>query len=484
MSVRRRASRTRALALVLAFAFGAFAFVSLSRPSMDDERATSTPMMMTMRNEGARTGSTRALLASSQTPLWTYAIIPPVAAFVGWFTNVVALRMTFYPLEFWPSFLAFSQIKGQPFGWLGGWQGIIPSKAGEMAGILVELMTKKLIDVKEVFSNLDPKMSASIMKDEMTEVTEDMFEAVMTREAPTFWENLPTRVKDEMIQQAIKQSSGLLEHIILDLKENVYEVLDLRTMVVTLALKNKDKVVDMFREVGRKEFRFIEHSGIYFGFIFGLIQMVVFYFTDKYWPGSGIWLLPVFGFAVGYLTNWVALKVIFEPIEPKRVCCFTLHGVFMRRQVEVSAEFARLNNLHFCNAKNLWTEMMYGTNKKEFEALVRRNADSFFEKTMGPSGKAIVLKVVGEETYSRIKTDIVDMMYESIPVCVPVTYRYQDEALQIEPTVRDRMSKLPGKDFERVLHPVFEQDEIKLILVGGVLGALTGIAQYYIAFAA
>ena len=149
-------------------------------------------------------------------------------------------------------------------------------------------------------------------------------------------------------------------------------MLDLRSMVVNLALSNKDKVVKMFREVGAKEFTFIERSGIYFGFIFGLMQMVVFYFTDKHAPSSGIWLLPLFGFMVGYLTNWVALKVIFSPIEPKVVFGFKMHGVFMRRQVEVSAEFARLNSEHFCNAENLWTEMMHGTYKAEFEALVRR----------------------------------------------------------------------------------------------------------------
>ena len=426
----------------------------------------------------------RKLLATTAASLWMYGIIPFVAAAVGWGTNVLALRMTFYPLEFFPQCLAFAQVKGQPFGLLGGWQGIIPSKAGEMAAILVELMTKKLINVKEIFSYIDSKKIASIMREEMTMVTEEMFETVMTREAPLFWETLPTPVKEEMIQQAIKQSSGLLEHIILDLKENIYEVLDLRSMVVNLALSNKDKVVTMFREVGAKEFKFIERSGIYFGFLFGVVQMVVFYFTDQYAPSSGIWLLPLFGFMVGYLTNWVALKVIFSPIEPKLVCGVKLHGVFMRRQEEVSAEFARLNSEHFCNAENLWTEMIHGTYKNEFEALVRRNADSFFEKTMGSSMKKLVLTVVGEKTYMRIKNDIVDMMYESIPRCVPVTYEYQDEALQIQPIVRDRMSKLPGKDFERVLHPVFEQDEIKLIVVGGVLGALTGVAQYFAAFSA
>lgn len=31
-----------------------------------------------------------------------------------------------------------------------------------------------------------------------------------------------------------------------------------------------------------------------------------------------VWTLALGGAAVGYLTNWLALKLIFEPIEPTR----------------------------------------------------------------------------------------------------------------------------------------------------------------------
>merc|ERR1719473_1705986 len=39
------------------------------------------------------------------------------------------------------------------------------------------------------------------------------------------------------------------------------------------------------------------------------------------------------------------------------------------------------------------------------------------------------------------------------------------------------MSKMSPQQFERVLHPIFEEDELTLILVGGFLGALAGFAQ-------
>ncbi len=60
--------------------------------------------------------------------------IPVVSALVGWGTNVLALHMTFEPIEPW----------GRP-PWFG-WQGIIPANAVRMAlgggaalGVLVGL---------------------------------------------------------------------------------------------------------------------------------------------------------------------------------------------------------------------------------------------------------------------------------------------------------------------------------------------------------
>ena len=39
------------------------------------------------------------------------------------------------------------------------------------------------------------------------------------------------------------------------------------------------------------------------------------------------------------------------------------------------------------------------------------------------------------------------------------------------------MAAMPSRDFERLLHPIFEEDEFTLIAVGGVLGVLAAWSQ-------
>ena len=51
------------------------------------------------------------------------------------------------------------------------------------------------------------------------------------------------------------------------------------------------------------------------------------------------------------------------------------------------------------------------------------------------------------------------------------------ESMQLERTLRERMASLPPAIFEEVLHSVFQEDEWKLVVVGGLLGAAIGALQ-------
>ena len=71
---------------------------------------------------------------------WQYFIIPWVAGFVGYITNVLALEMTFYPVEFWG--IEIFRIKTEPWG-LFGWQGIIPTKARKMVSQEISMLSTR-----------------------------------------------------------------------------------------------------------------------------------------------------------------------------------------------------------------------------------------------------------------------------------------------------------------------------------------------------
>ena len=66
---------------------------------------------------------------------------------------------------------------------------------------------------------------------------------------------------------------------------------------------------------------------------------------------------------------------------------------------------------------------------------------------------------------------------EELPISIRKIFDYASEALSVADTLEEKMQGLSAVEFEGFLHPVFEADEWKLILVGGFLGAVAGALQ-------
>ena len=92
-----------------------------------------------------------------------YLTIPAIAGLLNWATNQLAVWMIFNPLEFRGIPLISRARVGEPLGW-GGWQGIVPAKVEKMAGDIVDLSLNELLDVKQIFGEIDENVMLEHMQ--------------------------------------------------------------------------------------------------------------------------------------------------------------------------------------------------------------------------------------------------------------------------------------------------------------------------------
>ena len=85
------------------------------------------------------------------------------------------------------------------------------------------------------------------------------------------------------------------------------------------------------------------------------------------------WTLVAGGAAVGYVTNWIALKVMFEPVVPfkgppwaqgtlAKVCpsWAGFQGLFLTRQEAVSKDFSHFMASQVVTPDRLWEALLLG----------------------------------------------------------------------------------------------------------------------------
>jgi uncharacterized membrane protein YheB (UPF0754 family) len=393
-----------------------------------------------------------------------YASIPVIAALIGYGTNWVAVRMTFYPLSF----------RGIPP--VFGWQGIIPAKARKMALIAVDSTVSKLGSLREIFDEMDPERIGEHLLTTFEPRVGPLVDELMHSRYPELWEALPQTVRDAVCERVRRRLPDALDSLMEDMAANVDQLLDLRLMVVELLAADKELLNRIFQEAGEAEFAFIVRSGLYFGFVLGLIQMTI----QVVVPGG--WVLPLAGILVGYTTNWLALNIIFRPVQPRKVGPFTVHGLFLRRQNEVAEVFCRLVTREILTIRNFVDEMLTGPRSDRTKALIAHHVAPLVDEAAGIAAPAVRV-AIGSSGYTQLKERLSTRAAELSAVAFDDPVFVQERAVVVERTMRSRMEALSPAEFQQLLRPAFKEDEWKLIAVGAALGGFAGLMQAIFVFA-
>ncbi|KAL7520739.1 hypothetical protein ACHAWX_005449 [Stephanocyclus meneghinianus] len=390
-----------------------------------------------------------------------YLLIPVIAAFVGWFTNYLAVQMIFYPIEF--RGIPIWRKDELPLG-LIGWQGIVPCKTRVMSETMVNMVTTQLLNIEEVFRRLDPDVVAEILSPEVPK----LMHSIGSDMSPVGW--LPRISKCLFFSLPMKTLSTMstmnhkfLHDFTVAMQDNIGALLNVKNCVVHQMMEDRALLGELFRKCGQKELDFLTNSGLWFGFLLGLIQMIVALFWENPWAS------PIGGTIVGLATNWLALKWIFEPVNPTKFGPFILQGQFLRRQKEVAAEFSSFFAKNVLTSEKLWDSILNDlTTKPSFDLLFKKHLKQFANGLAGGFGLRLP---------SQLFNHVACLAVEKLPNHLHVLHPYVDKTLNLQSSLRTQMEKMTSAKFERVLHPIFEEDELTLIVAGGVLGFIAGLIQ-------
>lgn len=388
-------------------------------------------------------------------------LIPLISAVIGWGTNVLAVIMMFQPLDFVGV-------------WKIGWQGIIPANAARLAADSTRIITTKLLKLRDLFTRFDPKSFAGDhLEDVIDQTVEQVLQETAAKYAPAMWANAPEAAKAPIRQMVRNDVQRVIVDILADMGEHIEDILDLEAIVVETAERDRKIIGDMFQTVGHKEFKFIKESGAYFGFLFGIGQM----FTWLQWPLW--WTLPLAGFAVGYVTNWLALKLIFQPAKPKRLGPWTVQGLFHKRQAEVAEEFSRMVSADILNPENMVRKMVTGASGDALFSIVERHVDALVDRYQQ---NPLIATMIPKDKWAEARVELHRRMRNELPRPGGFLHVFTGQAVNIYDELLGRMTVLDSESFEKLLRPPFQKDEWKLIVVGGVLGLAAGMAQVLFLF--
>jgi uncharacterized membrane protein YheB (UPF0754 family) len=410
--------------------------------------------------------------------------IPLFSGVIGYTTNWTGVWMLFNPVRFrgfkLPGLAPLArllprriqQIPGIMNGGVG-WQGIIPSRAAKMGSIAVDKGIAKVGSPREFFDQLDrSKLSEQILDSSREDIT-GLVERVMKREHPQFWRDLPPQMRARIEQRVQEQLPEVIDDVTNQLGDRIDELIDVKLMVIRHIEEHPELANKVFGSVGDKELKLIVNLGFVFGFLFGIPVAVLTAII-----GSPL-VLVVLGPVVGWITNWLAIVMIFEPVEPRKVGPFTVHGLFLRRQHEASEVYASVIADDIITVRNFGDELLHGPRGDKTQALIASALRPAIDRAAGPLLPAVRL-AMGKEEYAAFREGVATegVEYTVTPLQDPEFNR--ERAQEVHAMIVERMRELPAADFSEMMRSAMREDEWLLLAHGAVLGVVGGLVHLVI----
>lgn len=384
--------------------------------------------------------------------------VPLITAFIGYSTNWAAVKMIFYPRRF----IGIGPI---------GWQGVIPARNAKFATDIAASVGE-ILSARDLASGFDPDeieaRLAGRLDAEMPAVVGEAAELVR----PGLWQEMAPEAQEMVISQLRAEGSVMSREVVTDLAELSDDLLDLHALVVDLLSgENVDRLVRLMQRLGRKELKFIEYYGGVFGFLVGCLQVLLFGILGQWWT------MPIIGVLVGLGTNWLAIQMIFRPMEPRRFFgLVTYQGMFPKRQPEISREFAVVAEDEIFTPSNLFRVLTQGEPGTKIARLVLERVSERVDQQR-PMLEMLAQQPITDEQVDAVKALIVSRVTTELPGMQQELEPYLREQLGVGRLVEQRMAKMDKPEFEKLLRGIFEEDELTLIIIGGVLGGAVGLAQ-------
>lgn len=189
--------------------------------------------------------------------------LPFIAAFIGWFTNWIAIKMLFHPKL--------------PVRFLGlTIQGIFPKRQQQFAEKLGTLVAKELISFDEIALKINSPDTVKRVLPLVEEKVDHFIKTKLTEELPLLSMFINGKTLDNIKSGIVHEVELMFPALIGQLTEGMKEELDVERMV-TQKVSNfsTDKLEEILFAIMSKEFKFVEIVGAVLGFLIGIVQILL-----------------------------------------------------------------------------------------------------------------------------------------------------------------------------------------------------------------
>lgn len=195
------------------------------------------------------------------------------------------------------------------------------------------------------------------------------------------------------------------------------------------------------------------------------------------------WLvaIPFISAFIGWFTNWIAIKMLFHPREPRKILGITFHGIFPKRQKQFAEKLGKLVSNELLSFSDIESKVTNPENLKKIMPMVETHVDQFLKVKLQEQMPMIAM-LVGEKTLAIMKEIFLKELEELFPIIMHNYMGKLQSDLDLEKIVVEKVSSFSSDKLESILNQIMSKEFRFVEIIGAVLGFVIGLLQVFISF--
>ena len=183
--------------------------------------------------------------------------------------------------------------------------------------------------------------------------------------------------------------------------------------------------------------------------------------------------------AIGWITNWVAIKMLFRPHKEINFGLFKIQGLIPKRKAEIGSGIANIIQNELISVKDVISNI----DREEFSKRLNNLIDDVLDKNLKKKVKEkfpLLQVFFSDKVAKDVGNTIKDIVMENQEKIFEIFSNYAEENIDFEVIISDKISNFSLDKLEEIITLLANKELKHIEVIGAVLGVLIGAIQYCI----
>ena len=190
-------------------------------------------------------------------------------------------------------------------------------------------------------------------------------------------------------------------------------------------------------------------------------------------------IMVIISAAIGWITNWVAIKMLFRPHNEINLGLFKIQGLIPKRRAEIGIGIADVIQNELISIK----DVIANIDREEFSKRLNDLIDDVLEKNLKTKVKEkfpVMQMFFSDKMAKDVSNTIKGIVMENQEKIFEIFSNYAEENIDFSTIITDKISNFSLDKLEEIINGLAKKELKHIEVIGAILGAFIGLVQYFI----